>query len=701
MPITSIDALNTTLEFLVTTHKDNKRQDAIKILTQVHKDGSDAAKLGALLWLEMDIKHREYKGRDPLKYKTVIFGRRSGPFSVVYDDLNDRLPQIVTSLTKQERLICLNEFRKYVFAKDLNVIQIQDQNQLIESVIDMLKKEVDAQEESINLILRRMPASHYFLSNFTKIKMDYDNYYSQLSMTQRFMHEPDRDRMAQFLEILDERLTEQHLKSENPGLIKRDSHYYLIRYAAALYILSEIDSTYQSLWGADRSHLYTLCARVIGLDHPANLSADDALKCYANLSTFIINELGSKTFSEDWEGCNLITKLQDKNTKLDENQLAQMALANKAPILIKQEDNYFMYGYVNDQWQLTGLQLTLLQKEILAKLPFDEKTCQLIQKGSSVLNDLVIKTLKVGHTKNWKGLPEADAYLKRIVTNAKKKEVAILEKGSSGRAPTTSDRIKRTAGQVAKMSASYAAGMAAVTLATKATSVLVDAGASYLGGPVVGTAISLVGLSGANKISEQVGQKVGSMVSTATLQELEAPSLIPGNPRYCYPAVSRQENISQEDVWIKTLLDLPDPAFPAYKKEMIKQLFDPVDYLQNPVNSKLQVADKKVEKPVESMLAHKSSAKAADKTNANTPAQVAAAKPVVEDAKAQAPEANKPKAEAINEANAQPATPRSPLASVAALFSPKSVPSNPKKDEEIEAEAEQQAEDKLKRFGLV
>lgn len=700
MPITSIDALNKTLDFLVTTHKDNKRQDAIKILTQVHKDGSDAAKLGALLWLEMDIKHREYKGRDPLKYKKVIFGRPSGFYSVVYDDLNERLPDIVTSLTKQERLICLNEFRKYVFAKDLNAIEIQEQAQLIESVIDMLKKEVDAQEESINLILRRMPASHYFLSNFKKIKVDYDNYYSQLGMIQRYMHDPERERMVQFLEILDMRLTEQHLKSENPGPFKRDSIYYLIRYAAALYILSEIDSTYQLLWGGDKSHLYALCSRVIGLEHPANLSADDALKCYGNLCTFIINELTSKTFSEDWGGCNLITKLQDKDTKLDENQLAQVAIANKAPILIKQEEKYFMYGFVNDKWMLTELQLTLLQKDILAKVSFDEKNFKLIQKGSPELNDLVINTLKVGHTKNWKGLEKVEEYLKTIFTNAKKKEVAILEKGSSGKAPTTSDRIKRTAGQVAKMSASYAAGMAAVTLATKTTSMLVNAGASYLGGPVVGTAISLVGLSGANKLSEQVGQKFGSMVSTATLIELETPSLDPSHPKYCYPVVSRQENISQEDIWIKTLLDLPDQVFPAYKKEMIKQLFDPVDYLQNPVNSKPQVADKKAEKPVESMLAHKPSPKATEKANANTPAQAAAAKSAIEDAKGQVVEASKPKAEAV-EANAKPETPKSPLASVAALFSPKAVTSSPKKDAEIEAEAEQQAENKLKRFGLV
>jgi hypothetical protein len=483
MPLPAPETIKASIDDLVSKYKNTTRQDTIKLLEQLNSLTGDPSeiskiKLGALIWIEKDIKYREYKGSDPLYYYYI------NKYSTLYYNLNQHLPNLTSAMTKHDKLVCLVRFYKFMETHDLSAFNIATLDAIKNSIPLTLSIELKEQEESVDKLLRRMPAPRYFLKSFSQIKEGYDTHYAKLGLVQRYMHEPDRDQMARFIDVINKRLNKEDAASPSAS-IKRDSVSYLTRYGAAILILNEIDKTYQFMWGSGRSQLYTLCCNATKLSHPADLSANETFGCYSNLSNFINNELKSKNFKEDWAG-----------------------------------------------------------------------------------------------------LLDAENYLKAINLRLFMHMFNIMHTGTAGKKLTYDERFKRTVGYATKLAASYAAGMTVGALFTELSKKTIGATAVYFAGPAAGGVITLLGYAGdymansylPNKISEQVGEKVGSVVMTATLSELSAVQADEKQSSFNYPEPKRHEDIHEEDIWIQSLLDLPDSVFSRDKKQTIEELFDPDDY---------------------------------------------------------------------------------------------------------------------------
>lgn len=296
MPLLKPDVIKNSIDELCNAHKNNSRKDNITILNHVSKlapltDEVPQIQMGALLCLESDIRDKEYGGKDPTRF-LPLFG------STLYRDLMPHLNKLIYSMTKQEKLICMVKYYEYIQQQNLQSLEIQNPNEFKSSITSALQIILATQHDSVERLLRSMPAPHYFLQKFQNIKKEYDIYYKTLRFNLKsYIRDSDRDQMVRFLHVIFQRVMDEN---ENRTMSREDPLYQIL-YGAALYILHEIETTY-TYWKSDGSKLAELCRDITNLTHPSDLPANESLACYTNLFQFISNELRvSSDVDKEWE----------------------------------------------------------------------------------------------------------------------------------------------------------------------------------------------------------------------------------------------------------------------------------------------------------------------------------------------------------------------------------------------------------------
>lgn len=244
-------------------------------------------KLGFLLWLERDIKYREYGGRAPywvLWPSTKVWGSKT------YHALDQRLSLFQSDLTPRDRAIFLSSFEQYMTQNDganLQNLNLTHLRTFIDFLPSISEVEYQAHRTFYDGVLGRTPAPGYLLREFAEINDAYLQYYLHKNIVANVLHDPERDFLVLFLTGFNNRL---NLDRVDPSTVTRDHPQFQLRWKAAVFIMNEINTTYK-LWPSDCSGLFKICANVTNVNDLSRFSAQDKYKIFLELHAFIQKEL--------------------------------------------------------------------------------------------------------------------------------------------------------------------------------------------------------------------------------------------------------------------------------------------------------------------------------------------------------------------------------------------------------------------------